>query len=279
MVSFDITLFVSFIAIIIAILGYWDNRKNINVVLNRESERKEIKEALKELKLTSDSLKKLPDYMCISDSTDIINDILREVYEKDELKLTITIQNLEMSIPNQIRVSKDFKFEKIKYDENTINVAALRDVIKKYIIIHNEGPDNETEPWLRGNANINLNVNPDVVSNNWIELNNFFSGLVKIEYRISKLNEFEYLIDSFDADIIKKIEANYEGILENLSDVLKKKVYTFEYDRNVKPSKLEADFKDVLNYSKISEKINYMSTEVASRIDNLRTELTKQILI
>ena len=32
MVSFDITLFVSFIAIIIAILGYWDNRKNINVV-------------------------------------------------------------------------------------------------------------------------------------------------------------------------------------------------------------------------------------------------------
>lgn len=281
MVSFDITLFVSFIAIIIAILGYWDNRKNINVVLNRESERKEIKEALKELKSTSDLLKKLPDYMYISDSTGIIDDILREVYENDRLKLTITIQNLEIDIPEHITGSNvnDFKFENIKYNENTINVSALRYVIKKHLISHHESSQHETEPWFAGSANLNFNVNPDVVSNNWIELVDFFSGLVRIEHRISKLNEFEYLIDSFDAEIIKTIENNYEGILEYLSAVLKKKVYTLEYDRNVKPSKIEVDFKDVFNSGKISEKINYMSTEVASRIDSLRTDLTKQVLI
>ncbi len=78
--------------------------------------------------------------------------------------------------------------------------------------------------------------------------------------------------------ILKVIKETYEEILELLADGLQKKVYTLEFNRNMKPSEIENKMNEVLNYNQIYEKAEYLSVEIASRIDELRKELTKQAL-
>ena len=94
MLNSNIPIFFSFIAIIISILGYLVNRKNINIVMRKEHEREDIKNAIKELKSTSDLLKKLPDYIQFVNLYFVISDISREIYEKDNLKFKIEFSNL-----------------------------------------------------------------------------------------------------------------------------------------------------------------------------------------
>ena len=93
-----IIIILSLVAIIIAILGYMDNRKNISIILKKENEKKDIKEALEELKSTSDSLKKLPNYIHFAHLDFITSDIFRELYENGTLKLTIEFQTLKFSV-------------------------------------------------------------------------------------------------------------------------------------------------------------------------------------
>ena len=47
----------------------------------------------------------------------------------------------------------------------------------------------------------------------------------------------------------------------------------------MKPSEIIAVLEDVLTFKQIYEKVEYLSTEVASKLDELRKELAKQVLI
>ena len=266
-----IIIILSLIAIIIAILGYMDNRKNIGIILKKENEKKDIKEALEELKLTSDSLKKLPNYIHFAHLDDITSDIFRELYENDTLKLTIEFQTLIFSVA-------DFNKNKlehytIEFNENTINTQSLRETMKKLLISYRK-----SEYHNIGNSTFNFVTNPKIISNDFVELVDIFAGLIKIEDSIDKLNNFEFLIESFDADIIKTIDNYYEEILASLVGILQEKVYTVEFERNIKPSEIDTRINEIFNVDNISENAKYLSTDVASRIDELRKELTKQIL-
>jgi len=205
-----ITILISISAILIAIFGYWDNRKNISIILKKEKERDDIKEALKELKSTSDSLKNLPDYMYFSGLYDLTNDIFRELYENDTLKLTIEFQTLQFFIPDSDTLSK---YNTIEYNENTINTLSLRKLMKKLLIQYRKNEYNI------GNPSLNFVTNLNIISNGFVELEEFFGGLIEIEDCLDKLNNFELLIESFDADIIKTISKYYEEILVSFASV------------------------------------------------------------
>lgn len=267
-----ITIFISCIAIIISILGYFDNRKNINLVLKRESERKEIKDALKELKSTSDLLKKLPSQLHLNDTHFALANISNEVYEKDKLKLTIEFQYLDIFT---FRTEKNGGFVSsatIKYTPETINATKLRESIKELSLTHNK-------THYLGGGSLGFNASPNVIENLSFDMGEIFMALSEIEENINSLRTFQYLIESFDAEILKNIDESYEQIFTFLADILQKKVYTLEFDRNVKPSQIEAKMNDILNYNKIFENTRYLSTEIASRVDGLRKELTKQSLL
>lgn len=265
-----ITILLSFVAITIATLGYLDNRKNISIVLKKENEKKDIKEALEELKSISDLLKSLPDYICFPDLYYITTDIFRELYENDTLKLTIEFQTLDFLIPDLDKKAHDYY--KIELNENTINTQSLRKTVKKLLISYRKSNHNI------GGSNLLFITNPKIISNNFVESGEIFDGLVKIEDSIDKLNNLGLFIESFDADIIKTIDHYYEEILTSLADILQKKIYTVEFERNIKPSEIDAKINEIFNVDDISENTKYLSTDVASRIDELRKELTKQIL-
>lgn len=253
-----ITIFISLIAVIIAILGYLDNRKNIKIVKVRENEKNDIRNILKELKETSDTLKEFPDYTYFDSLPFIIYDISREVYENETLSLKFEFQGVQ---------SKHFSV-----DPNSITAKSLRNLVKKVIDINKKGE-------YCGYPSIKFMDNPDVISDKQFDLNEFMYIFAKIEGNISKLNEFEYLIDSFDSEILKMIEKPYEKIFELLADIFHKKVYSIEFNRNMKPSEIEEKMEKMVNYEQILDQSTYLSTDVASRIDELRRDLSKQILI
>ena len=252
-----ITIFISLIALTIAILGYLDNRKNIKIVRERENEKNEIRNVLNELKKTSDTLKKLPEHCRLGLMYFAISDISKEVYENETLNLKFEFQAIQTS--------------KFSIDANSITAESLRNLIKK--IIDTQKRENYYE-----SPTINFIDNPDVISNKWFELDEITYIFEKIEDNISKLDDFEYLIDSFDAEILKMIEKHYVKILELLADGFHKKSYTFELNRNMKPSEIEDEIGKIFNYEKITEQSMHLSTVVASRIDELRKDLSKQIL-
>lgn len=268
-----IPIFISCIAIIISILGYFDNRKNINLVLKRESERKEIKDALKELKSTSDLLKNLPSELNLNDTYFALANISNEVYEKDNLKLTIEFQYLNIFTFTTDKKTGNFvESATIKYTPETINATKLRESIKELSLTHDK-------THYLGGGSLGFNASPNVIQNLSFDMGDIFHALSAIEENINSLRTFEYLIESFDAEILKNIDESYEQIFTYLADILQKKVYTLEFDRNVKPSQIEDKMNDILNYNKIFEKTRYLSTEIASRVDGLRKELTQQSLL
>lgn len=251
-----IAILISFVALLVATLGYLNNRKHIKIIGVRENERNEIRNVLKELKKASDTLKELPKYIYFGLMEMAISDISRVVYENETLNLKIEFHDIETS--------------RRSIDAKSINAESIRNMMKKTGdikgIIINESPI------------VNFEDNPDVILNKWFELDGIAHIFARIEDNISKLNEFEYLIDSFDADILKRIENDYEKILELLVDSFHKKVYTFEFNGNMKPSEIEDKIFEMLNYKKISEISIYLSEDVALRIDELRKELIKLIL-
>lgn len=269
MQSNNIPIIFSFIAIIISILGYLINRKNINIVMRKEREREDIKIAIKELKSTSDILKKLPDYIQFENLDFAISDISREIYEKDNIKLEMEFYNLEADIPECSKNKQ--KYIKVQYNANSINVSSLREVINKSIY-----------SWQKckhlGGFYLNFTVEPDVIENKFFGLTDFFTCLGEIEDSTNKLRKFEFL-ESFDPEIINNIDATYEEILNILISILQTRKNKIEFNRSIKPSEIEDKMNDVLNLNRILEKTNYLSTEMASRIDGLRKELTKQVLI
>lgn len=271
MLNSNIPIFFSFIAIIISILGYLVNRKNINIVMRKEHEREDIKNAIKELKSTSDLLKKLPDYIQFVNLYFVISDISREIYEKDNLKFKIEFSNLVASIPEYGKNKQKNEYKRIQYNKNSINVSSLREVMKKLIY-----------SWHKykhlGSVYLNFNVEPDVVSDNFIDLTDFLIGLSEMEDNINKLKKFEFL-ESLEPEIFKTITENCDEILNILASILQRKEYIIEFNQNIKPSEIEDKMNDVLNFNRISEKTNYLSTKVVSRVDGLRKELTKQVLI
>ena len=249
-----ITIFISIIALIVATLGYLDNRKKIKIILDKENERKNLNEALNELKNTSNLLKELPNDIYL-DTYFFINDVFQNVYEKNNLNLTIELQNSQ--------------FFGLEYDTNSINTISLRKIMTDAVGIK------QNNEYYSPQLFLNFKANPNIITNTFLELGDFLSYLSEIEGTIIKLHKFEFLIDSFDSDILNKIEKTYVGILDLFVDGLHKKVNTIELNRNMKPSEIEGEVNNLLNYNQISKKIEYLSTEVAPQIDDLRKELIK----
>ena len=229
-----VTIAISSVALIISIYSYLDNRKKTKIVLKREKERKDIQTALIELKKISDAFKEIPTYIHL-------DPMLYEV-NSEIAKEILERNNLNFKI----------EFQNLNIDDFTQN----RKFVKKTPV------------------NLHFNANPDIIQNHWFELHDLKNGLTCIEKNIDKLIEFEYLIEPFDAEIIKIAENNYEEILELFVKGLKKKVYTFNFNKNIKSSEIENKLDEILNYNQISKKTQYLSSEIFTRIDKLRKELT-----
>ena len=229
-----VTIVISSVALIIAIFGYLDNNKKIKIVLERDKERKDIQTALIELKKISDFFKEFP--------RNIHLDPMLYLANSEIAKEILERNNLNLII----------EFQNLNIDNFTPN----REFVNKTPAI------------------LHFNANPDIMQNNWFELNDLLSCFDDIEKNIEKLNEFEYLIEPFDAEIIKIAKINYEEMLELFANGLKKKVYTFDFNKNMKFSEIKNKLNEILNYNQISKKAQYLSSEISTRIDKLRKELT-----
>lgn len=256
MIDFDISILINLIVVLLLILGYLDNRKNIKLIIKKDQERKDINDALKQLKKTTASLNKLPEHIYFTMLHDAINDISREVYEKDKLNLTIEFQNLDL---------KEFN------NTNLINTKSLRKYVKKFL-------GNYHNRKFYSTPSIEFISRPDVISCKSLEFDGFFCGLAIIEENINKLSEIENSISFFADEIIENIEKTYEEILKLFADGLQNKVYNFEFDRNMKTSEIEKKINIVLNYNEIVVKTEYLATDLTSKIDELRRDLVKQFL-
>ena len=92
-----VTIAISSVALIIAILGYLDNNKKIKIVLERDKERKDIQNALIELKKISDFFKEFPSYIHLDPMLYEANsEIAKEILERNSLNLMLEFQNLNI---------------------------------------------------------------------------------------------------------------------------------------------------------------------------------------
>lgn len=244
-----VTILISSIALIISVLGYLDNRRKLKIVLERESERKDIKRAIEVLKTTSDELKNLPQHINFGHGAFLLENILQEVYEGGELNLRIEYKNLD---------TYGGDGEK-KYPIDSINAEMLRNNIYN-------------------SCTLEYNSRPNVILNEFFEFGDFFHGLAEIDKNLNQLKEFESIVDSFDGEIIKIIDKGIQEILELLSDALKKEIYNLEFNRNMKPSEIENKIYGITNYTLILEKAKILSTDTASRVDGLRSKLFEMVL-
>lgn len=251
-----ITLLISFFSLAIAILGHKDNQKQIKILLKRDRERDDTRDVLKELKSTSDMLKELPDYIHILLDS-IILDIAREVGKKGSLDLIIKF--------------KKFDAVGTTYAIDSINTPLLRTISREYLNCW----QNHKQAY---GCYLNFKAQPNVISDNWFEIGDFIAGLSQIEDHLEKLDYFEYIIDSFDADILKHMKSTYEEILKLFSDILDQEVYNIKFE-TTEPSEIECEINNILRYKQIYDKTYYLSNDIAYKIDTLRKELAKQVLI
>lgn len=259
----SITILFSLVALLVSIFGYLDHRRKLKIILEKENERKELKKAIEALKTTSNSLKKLPEYTNFGYGSLMADDILREVYENEKLDLTIELKNLEVS-------GEDC--DRKKYPVESINARLLRNAIKESV------KDVSNQDYCLMSCNIDYNARPSIIQNEFYDLGDFFSGLAYLEKNLDKLKEFEPIIDSFDSEILKNIDTNIQDILELLSDALKKKVYNLEFERTMKPTEIQNKIFTITNYTLILEKAKYLGTNVAARVDGLRSKLFELVL-
>ena len=81
----------------------------------------------------------------------------------------IEFSNLVASIPEYGKNKQKNEYKRIQYNKNSINVSSLREVMKKLIY-----------SWHKykhlGSVYLNFNVEPDVVSDNFIDLTDFLIG-------------------------------------------------------------------------------------------------------
>jgi hypothetical protein len=212
------------------------------------------KKRWKTLKITSDELKKLPDdvnfELGIGDL--MSSDILKEVYEKEILDLKIEYKNLEA-----------YLLSERKYPIESINADLLRSIVKQF----------SKQDYCLGSCRLNYSTHPNIIQNDEFDFSDFFRGLARIEKNLNEIKEFEALIDSFDTKILKDIDKNIQDILELLSSALREKVYNLKFDRNMKPSEIEFIIYGITNYAPILEKAKYLSTDVALRVDRVRSRL------
>lgn len=255
----SITILFSSVALLVSIFGYLDQRRKLKIILEKENERKELKKAIKALKTTSDSLKILPEYTNFGYGGLMADDILREVYENEKLDLTIELKNLEV----------DGK----KYLVESVDAKLLRHVINEQELVKVSNRE-----YCMVSCTLDYNARPNVIQNEFYELGDFFSGLAYLEKNLNRLKEFEHIIDSFDSEILKNIDTNIQDILELLSDALKKKVYNLEFERTMKPTEIQNKIFIITNYTPILEKAKYLGTNVAARVDGLRSKLFELVL-
>lgn len=252
-----VTILISSIALLISILGYLDNRKKLKIVFEKENERRDIKRAIESLRVVSDELKELPQYIYFGRGGFMFDEILQEVYEKEKLDLVIQYKNL-----------KTDRFGGKEYAIESINADLLRSLVKEF----------SSSVYCAGSCILDYNAYPNVITNEFLELSDFFSGLASIEKNLNKLKEHEDIIDPFDNEIIKIIDNNIQETLEILSDALKIKAYNLKFDRDMKPSDIENKIYEITNYALIRKKVEYLSKDVALKVDGLRSKLFELVL-
>lgn len=266
MLDINITLIISFLALIIAIFGYYDNRIKLKILMNKEIKRKDIENTIGELKNTYKSLKNLPEFVHFGLA--YISDISQEVYENNNLNLTIEFRKISFPTEYYFNLHPLSKGESryIEYDTDSITASKLHNYIKEHPI-----NDNTL-------VSLNFISRPITLPENYFHLF-IINGLSNLENNLNNLKDHRNFIESFDAEIFQIIENNYQEILEILADSLHNKVYNLEFDKNMKPSEIEGKIFDIFNYDQILEKVEILSSEVSIRVEKLIKKLTELNII
>lgn len=258
------TILISSTALIIAILGYLINRKNLKVneenlkiIMEKQNKKSDIETVLKVLEETSDALKRLPNYMYVDWFDLFLSDVIRVVHDNKQFSLQFEWKNFDNS-------SKVIDIESIN------NVDWYRNNVKNYL-------DSDHKIKFDSYYTLNFVAHPNINSTTWVDLEGMFTGLGKIEICIDKLKRYEGLLHLFGSEL-ELVDKNCGEIFDYLYDALNKRVYKLDFNSDMKTSEIQDSVDALINLNQMREKAEYCSTEVAKRVDDLRKELFMQIL-
>lgn len=259
-----LTLLLSIFAIIISILGYLDNKKNLKIneqnlglVMEKQKQKVEFEFLLKALKETSDKLKSTPRYIYFAFLDEFILSITRDVYENNKLILS-------------------FNFTYLDYKKKiAINTIKNEDDIVQLIKQHSTALKNEN---ILYGVTLHFQTNLKTNMSEWFDISDIFCGFSNLEEIIEDLKHFDFLLESFDPGLIDAINQNYHDLRSLFYEGLNATIDNYEFNRDMKPSDIENYIHEALNYKQMLDKAEYMSTDLRKRVDNLKKEIAIHVL-
>lgn len=264
---------VSLIALVVSILGYLDNRrnlkineKNLDIVLKSESNKKNIEKCWSIILETTKDLRNAENFSFIFGLDEAASNVTMNVYEMDQpLNLIIQITRLntvkyltpepepfEIEL-NSIKDSKDFRTK----------------------VFHYKCEDSKIS--YNPKCSVQFKADPDIIIFTEFDISEVLSGLAYIENDLNNLKGFEQLIRTFDSDFLEVVAKSCQEILDLIYDIVNKKTYDFKFDKSMKPSEITDTFYDSFNFYEIMQKMEYMSEELKDRSEELGKTLGKQI--
>jgi len=222
----------------------------------REEERRNIQTTTEILRETIKHFKELPSSLGIGLLYKGVDDILREISEKDRVKLKIEYKWFEFD------AGKKHPIDMIE------NARCFRDKIESPLIAVFKGESNRY-PY----QGLVFNANPGIILNPFFELGDFFVDIVKIKYLCMKLQNHAEIIDSLDNEILREINRIYQEIFNAFYEGIKRKTYEFDFNREVKASEIETELYKLVNFDVIMERVEYLSKNITPRLENLISKL------
>ena len=255
-IPFAISIVFSLIALILSVFTFLDNRKKTRIMTEREEERRDIQTTTEILREASKHFKNLSNLLWDPLLCQAVDDINREISEKDQVKLKSEYKWVRLD------VDKKYPIDMIE------NSRWLRDKIESPLLALFKGESN-----LHPNPVLEFNVDPNIILNPFFELGDYFEDIVKIKYFCMRLQNYAEIIDSLDNEILSEIEQIYQEIFNAFYDGIKKKTYEFEFNRKMKASEIETELYKLVNFDIMKNRTEYLAKNITPRLENLISRL------
>lgn len=263
------SIIISTCALVISILSYADNKKQLNILIHKERTKDIARQAIQGLRVLNKTLKYLSyPLFCFTNIDQIVVCIVQELREKDKFKLSIKYESLKLNnnviFLNTLKDSKEF-------------VNTVRSVL---FSIWHEGRVNKYFEYKGPNIEsfVNFTIQPNIVCTKSLDFSNLFTNLINLENDVANLTRVEFFIEPYDSELFNLLNNDYESILNLLYEALSKQVYDIELTKNMTPEDIRNVLYNTLNYNQIIEKTALMTINLKERVDNLKKELAVRYL-
>jgi hypothetical protein len=285
-----ISIIISTCALMISILSYTNNKKETNVLMEKERNRLYYREAVEALIVENETLKSFSNTFYFTNIDSITIFVIQQLCSKDEISLSINYEKLIINdnviIPSSFNDSKEFvakvrdllisfwrEGEKKRSLEKKSSILYFLSSLRKTdsgLFLYYQGPDVE--------SSISFTMKSDSLYTDYLKFDDLFFNFAKLENDISNLTRVQYLIEPYDPDFYALLEENYECIFKILYEAFRKQGHEIKLTKNMAPQEIKDALYRTVNYEQIIEKITFISSDLRERGNKLKKEITVQNL-